>query len=83
MVVLSKINIPEPEVAVEVLSDAEVLELLDTVEVLVKTSNSEVLGYTGRLRGVEGSEDLIEQIEELEFEAAFNMVQKLKDGLSR
>jgi hypothetical protein len=58
-----------------------VRELMEKLEPLLKMGSPEALSFTGVLRLVPGSENLIEQINDFDFEAAIHTLAELKkDG---
>ena len=71
----------KPKDAVETLAKAAALELLAKLEPLLKTGNPECLAYTDNLRGIPGSEALIEQMEEFEFRPAAETLAGLKQSV--
>jgi CheY-like chemotaxis protein len=58
----------------------EVRELLDRLEPLLNGGNAECLKYTDGLSAIPGSERLIQQINDFDFEAAYSTLADLKKG---
>jgi CheY-like chemotaxis protein len=55
-------------------------ELLEKIEPLVKSGNPKALDYKGDLQGIPGSDKLIQQIEDFEFEKALSTLTEIKKG---
>jgi CheY-like chemotaxis protein len=63
-----------------VLEPQDAQELLAKLEPLLKMGNPECLNHVDKLRRIQGSEVLIEQIENFKFETALKTLENLKDG---
>ncbi|MCL2819841.1 MAG: ATP-binding protein [Oscillospiraceae bacterium] len=63
------------------LTTAEAKELLDKLVPLLEQSNPDSLDFIDDIRAVAGSEDLIEQLEDLDFDKAVVTIHKLRDSL--
>jgi HPt (histidine-containing phosphotransfer) domain-containing protein len=55
-------------------------ELLDKIEPLIKSGNPESLNYKGDLQAIPGSDKLIQQLEDFEFENALATLTEIKKG---
>jgi HPt (histidine-containing phosphotransfer) domain-containing protein len=66
-----------PAEAAEPLDNTVACKLLEEVELLLKNSNTESLKFIDRLRMIPGSEDLVHQIENLNFIHAAEALEKL------
>ena len=64
-----------------VLEPDKALELLERLEIMLKSGNTECVRLTGALRDVEGSELLIQQIENFDFDSACSTLAGLKNEL--
>jgi hypothetical protein len=54
------------------------LKLIEKLEPLLEMGSAQCNKYTGKLRQIQGSEKLIEQIEDLDFEKALVSLAELK-----
>jgi len=61
--------------------EAWALELFEKLEPLLKSGNPECLNFAGELRALAGSEQLIQQMDEFDFEAALASLAELKGKL--
>jgi len=61
----------------------EVLDLLNKLEPMLKKGNPECLSYIDNLRAIKGSKELIQQIDNFEFDNAFTALVKLKASITR
>jgi CheY-like chemotaxis protein/nitrogen-specific signal transduction histidine kinase/HPt (histidine-containing phosphotransfer) domain-containing protein len=73
---------PLPPSAVEPLNDEEALEVLKKLKPLLESGNAECMKYIDKLRGIQGTDEplvreLIEQMENLDFEPAFETFNRL------
>ncbi|MCL1807186.1 MAG: ATP-binding protein [Oscillospiraceae bacterium] len=71
----------KPREAAEILDKDAALELLNKLEPLLASGNPECLEFTDTLRGIEGSETLIEQMEDFDFRPAAETLAGLKKEL--
>ena len=62
------------------ISTEEALELARQIEPLLKSGNPECLTFISRIRAIQGSEKLIRQMEEFDFESALSTLTELKKG---
>jgi signal transduction histidine kinase/DNA-binding response OmpR family regulator len=69
------------EAAVAAIEPEKARELLQKLEPLLKSGNPESLNFIKNLRAVPGSGQLIQQIEDFEFEAALRTLTGLKGGM--
>jgi len=65
----------------EALSDAEAKELLDKMIPLLEQSNPDSLDFVNDLRAIKGSDDMISQLEELDFDLALKSLHELRESL--
>jgi HPt (histidine-containing phosphotransfer) domain-containing protein len=68
-----------PAAAAEPMDSAAALELLGKLEQLLKQGNPDSLSFVDGLLSIPGSEELIQQIEELDFELALITLAGLKE----
>nr|AGS52168.1 sensory box histidine kinase/response regulator [uncultured bacterium contig00049] len=66
------------EIPVKELNPQETRELLEKLEPLLKTGNTECLNYKDELRGVNGSEVLLQQMDDFDFESAILTLKALQ-----
>ncbi|MCL2194003.1 MAG: response regulator, partial [Treponema sp.] len=62
------------------LTTEEALELAKQMEPLLKSGNPECLKFINRISTIPGSEELVRQMEEFDFEAALSTLTELKEG---
>ena len=62
------------------LETEKIRELIEKLEPLLRSGNSESLSYVDDLRAIMGSRQLIQQIEDFEFESALSTLDELKKG---
>ncbi|MCL2722115.1 MAG: transporter substrate-binding domain-containing protein [Treponema sp.] len=70
-----------PAAAIESLDNAAAKLLLDELEPVLKAGNTKCLTYTGALRSIPGTEELIRQIEGFKFKPAIETLEELKKKL--
>jgi signal transduction histidine kinase/DNA-binding response OmpR family regulator len=67
----------------ETLGKKEALELLDTLEPMVKSGNPESLKYFDKLRGIPGSGKLIQQMDDFDFVTAAETLAELQGSIKK
>ena len=75
-------ELPQNDKAVEQLDAKAAQELFGKLEAMLKCGNPDCLHFTGFLRAIPESRQLIQQIEDYEFESAFRTLTELKNRLS-
>jgi len=63
------------------LSKEEARELIQKIIPLLEQSNPDSLDFVEEMRAISGSEEMIEHLEELDFDLALQSLQKLRDSL--
>ena len=74
----SEISLPETENQAESIDEKAMQEMITTLESMLKMGNPECSGMIGNLRHIPGSDDLVQKIEEFDFEQALIMLSELK-----
>ena len=77
---LTQDDADEPSHSEPPLSPEETAELVEQMEPLLRSGNPECLKYINRIRAMPGSEQLIRQIKDFDFEAALSTLSEIKKG---
>jgi len=71
----------EQEIGIRILDSQTALGILEKLEPLLKRGNPECMNYREALRAIQGGGQLIQQMEDYEFESALKTLEKIKERM--